>query len=350
MSRFMRTSAWTRARGQEHPELRGPDDARCRLVASWLPRESETLTPPNDTKPPEATPMATERDKMVSGGRYDPRDPELEAARIRARGLLSRLNAGTEQGGVERHGLLRDLLGTIGAGSWIEPPFFCDYGTQITLGERVFFNFNCVVLDPAPVHIGDDVLIGPAVQLLTASHPLNAAQRRQGREQGMPVTIEADVRLGGGVIVCPGVPDRARVGSRSGECGHRGSAGRRARRGQSLSGTAAPRSLRHLLARKEIHDEIPAEERMDEDLTGMSHAQLIDEVRKLRRGIRAHRDSSGHGLCWHHPALWGLLPEKGDPVPTVPEWPEFIRGCVRYRQSLDQQAPGAPRSAEPYQS
>ncbi|MBA3260486.1 MAG: hypothetical protein H0T68_13605 [Gemmatimonadales bacterium] len=89
---------------------------------------------------------------------------------------------------------------------------------------------------------------------------------------------------------------------------------------------------------------------MDEDLTGMSHAQLIDEVRKLRRGIRAHRDSSGHGLCWHHPALWGLLPEKGDPVPTVPEWPEFIRGCVRYRQSLDQQAPGAPRSAEPYQS
>lgn len=87
---------------------------------------------------------------------------------------------------------------------------------------------------------------------------------------------------------------------------------------------------------------------MDSDLDAMSREQLIEEVRKLRRAIRAHRDSTLHELCWHHPALWGLLPEKTDPQPTVPTWPEFIRGCVKYRQSLDAQAPQAPRSSEPY--
>ncbi len=88
---------------------------------------------------------------------------------------------------------------------------------------------------------------------------------------------------------------------------------------------------------------------MDEDLKSMSREQLVDEVRKLRQGIRAHRDSTGHELCWHHPALWGLLPEQQDPLPIVPEWPDFIRGCVRYRQSLDEQAPSAPRSSGPYE-
>lgn len=88
---------------------------------------------------------------------------------------------------------------------------------------------------------------------------------------------------------------------------------------------------------------------MDTDLEGMTREQLIDEVRKLRRGIREHRDSSGQELCWHHPALWGLLPEKTDPVPTVPEWPQFMRGCIRYRQSLDEQAPDAPRSRQDYE-
>jgi hypothetical protein len=87
---------------------------------------------------------------------------------------------------------------------------------------------------------------------------------------------------------------------------------------------------------------------MDEDLATMPREQLIEEVRKLRRGIRAHRDCSSHELCWHHPALWGLLPEKQDPMPTVPDWPEFIQGCVRYRLSLDRQAPTAPRSSTPY--
>ena len=88
---------------------------------------------------------------------------------------------------------------------------------------------------------------------------------------------------------------------------------------------------------------------MDEDLNSLDREALIAEVKKLRAGIRAHRDSSSQELCWHHPALWGLLPEKSDPLPTVPTWPEFLRGCLRYRQSLDEQLPAAPRSDAPYQ-
>lgn len=87
---------------------------------------------------------------------------------------------------------------------------------------------------------------------------------------------------------------------------------------------------------------------MDQDLNGMSRDQLIAEARKLRQGIRQHRDSTRHDLCWHHPQLWGLLPEKTDPVPTVPDWPQFFEGCIRFRESLDRQAPQAPRTNEPY--
>ena len=88
---------------------------------------------------------------------------------------------------------------------------------------------------------------------------------------------------------------------------------------------------------------------MDEDVETMSREGLMLEVRRLRDGIRKHRDSSGQELCWHHPALWGLLPEKTDPQPVVPEWPQFLRGCLRYRESLDVQAPGAKRSADEYE-
>ena len=87
---------------------------------------------------------------------------------------------------------------------------------------------------------------------------------------------------------------------------------------------------------------------MDDDLERMSREQLITEVKTLRAGIREHRDSSRHELCWHHPALWGLLPEKSDPVPTVPAWSQFMEGCVRYRRSLDEQAPDVPPSRGPY--
>ena len=88
---------------------------------------------------------------------------------------------------------------------------------------------------------------------------------------------------------------------------------------------------------------------MDEDLASRTHEQLIAEIKRLRAGIREHRDCSGHGLCWHHPKLWGLLPEPSDPHPTVPNWPQFLRGCVRYRQSLDDQLPRAPRSAAEFE-
>ena len=87
---------------------------------------------------------------------------------------------------------------------------------------------------------------------------------------------------------------------------------------------------------------------LDSDLDTMGRDSLVDEVKKLRAAIREHRDSSGMDLCWHHPRLWSLLPEKVEPDVAVPEWPQFLRGCVRYRQSLDEQAPGAPRTTEEY--
>ena len=87
---------------------------------------------------------------------------------------------------------------------------------------------------------------------------------------------------------------------------------------------------------------------MDSDLSGMTREELLAEVQRLRDGIRRHRDATGHELCWHHPELWRLLPEKTDPLPTVPDWPQFLQGCIRYRQSLDTQAPAAPRTSEAY--
>jgi hypothetical protein len=82
----------------------------------------------------------------------------------------------------------------------------------------------------------------------------------------------------------------------------------------------------------------------DDELEGLSHRELIQEVLRLREGIRQHRDSTGHDLCWHHPQLWGLLPDSTDPQPEVPEWPVFMHGCIRYRRSLDAQLPAAPRT------
>jgi hypothetical protein len=87
---------------------------------------------------------------------------------------------------------------------------------------------------------------------------------------------------------------------------------------------------------------------VDSDLADMTREQLLAEVQRLRDGIRRHRDATGHDLCWHHPELWGLLPETTDPVPTVPDWPQFLQGCIRYRQSLDAQSPAAPRTTEPF--
>jgi len=148
--------------------------------------------------------------KMVRGEPYDPMDPELVAARARARDLCLDLNATREAEAEKRRGILCALFGAGGDSVWMQPPFFCDYGSNIHLGERVFFNFNCVVLDVCPVRIGSFTLFGPAVQIYTPVHPFNAEQRRR-EESGEPVEIGSDVWVGGGAIILPGV----RIGSRA---------------------------------------------------------------------------------------------------------------------------------------
>lgn len=152
----------------------------------------------------------TERQKMLAGELYDPLDAELSAARARARDMCQALNATREADQDERRAILRALFGTGGDTVWMQPPFFCDYGSNIELGERVFFNFNCIVLDVCRVRIGSYSLFGPAVQIYTPMHPLDADLRRT-QEFGKPVEIGSDVWVGGGAIILPGV----RVGSRS---------------------------------------------------------------------------------------------------------------------------------------
>lgn len=141
---------------------------------------------------------------MLAGELYDPLDAELAAARQRARDLCRELNASREEESQHRRRIVSELFGSGGESVWLEPPFYCDYGVHIDLGQRVFFNFNCIVLDVCRVSIGDFTLVGPAVQIYTASHPLDA-QRRRTHEFGRPVSIGSDVWIGGGAIICPGV-------------------------------------------------------------------------------------------------------------------------------------------------
>lgn len=148
--------------------------------------------------------MASEWEKMLAGELYDPLDADLVAARNRARDLCQDLNATREADLDTRRRILRGLFGRGGDSVWMQPPFFCDYGTNILLGERVFFNFNCMVLDVCRVTIGDFTLFGPAVQIYTPMHPMDAELRRK-QEFGKPVTIGSDVWVGGGAIICPGV-------------------------------------------------------------------------------------------------------------------------------------------------
>jgi len=153
----------------------------------------------------------SEWDKMLSGELYDPRDPQLTARRSRARELLRHYNGSTEAERSRRDRILRQLLGFAGDDLWIEPPFFCDYGTNIRVGNAVFFNFNCVVLDVAEVTMGDRVFVGPAVQIYTADHLREAAARGADLEFGRPVHIGSDAWIGGGALILPGVS----IGSRS---------------------------------------------------------------------------------------------------------------------------------------
>lgn len=154
--------------------------------------------------PSELDAVPSERQKMLAGEPYDPCDPELRAARARARDLCREFNATRAEEELRRRELARALLGSGAEHVSIEPPFFCDYGSNIHLGHTVFFNVHCIVLDVCEVRIGDHALFGPGVQILTPLHPLDAVARR-GREYGRPVTIGADVWVGAGALILPGV-------------------------------------------------------------------------------------------------------------------------------------------------
>ncbi|HPQ02972.1 MAG TPA: sugar O-acetyltransferase [Bacillota bacterium] len=148
--------------------------------------------------------MNGELEKMLSGELYDAGDPELYRMRLRARRLTREFNATTEEEHDLRVTILKELFASVGS-AFIEPPFYCDYGSNICVGKNFYMNFNCVILDCAAVEIGDNVMAGPGVHIYTAYHPLDAAVRVQGLELAAPVKIGNNVWIGGGAIICPGV-------------------------------------------------------------------------------------------------------------------------------------------------
>lgn len=161
--------------------------------------------------------MRTERQKMLAGELYSAADAELQAELAAAARWLARYNAAFAETPQQRHALLAERFASIGLRSVVRPPFFCDYGSNIRLGDDVFINFNCVFLDVVAIGIGSRTQIGPAVQIYAADHPREAALRGRGLESGRPVVIGTDVWIGGGAIVLPGVTigDGALIGASS---------------------------------------------------------------------------------------------------------------------------------------
>ena len=159
----------------------------------------------------------TEREKMLAGEPYRASDPELVLARAQARALAARFHATKQDEAEGRRALLEQLLGAVGDEAWIEPPFHCDYGTNILIGERAFLNFGCIVLDCAPVEIGPLAMLGPGVQLCAATHPVEPEERASGLEYALPIVLGRNVWVGAGAIVGPGVTigDDAVVGAGS---------------------------------------------------------------------------------------------------------------------------------------
>jgi maltose O-acetyltransferase len=147
----------------------------------------------------------TEREKMVAGELYLAADPELAAGRARARRLTARLAATDPGDGGARAAILAELFAAVGDGLEVEAPFHCDYGWNTTLGERVYVNAHCSFLDCAPIELGDGTMLGPAVQLCAATHPVDPAERETGLELAGPITIGRNVWIGAGAIVGPGV-------------------------------------------------------------------------------------------------------------------------------------------------
>jgi len=142
---------------------------------------------------------------MLRGELYHADDPRIEADQAHAHDLMERYNATRHAEREERDRLLRELLGEVGEGVVVRPPFRCDYGSYISIGAGTFVNFDCVMLDVAPIRIGAACQLATGVQLLTATHPIDPEARRLGWEYAKPITIGDNVWLGGGVIVCPGV-------------------------------------------------------------------------------------------------------------------------------------------------
>ena len=155
--------------------------------------------------------MKSEKEKMLAGELYDALDPQLSQERLNTRLLIKQLNDSREDEVEERSNILKKLIPDAGEALWLQPPFYCDYGYNIKVGDRVFFNFNCVVLDVTQVTIGSRTLFGPNVQIYTATHPMNYQERATGLEYAKPITIGEDVWVGGSVVICPGV----RIGDRS---------------------------------------------------------------------------------------------------------------------------------------
>jgi maltose O-acetyltransferase len=149
--------------------------------------------------------MSEMKRRMLRGDLYLADDPVLTAERARARDLLERFNATRHSEAALRDELLRELLGDVGEGAVVLPTFRCDYGSHISLGARTFVNYDCVMLDVAPISVGAACQLATRVQLLTATHPIDPEPRRLGWEAGEPITIGDNVWLGGGAIVCPGV-------------------------------------------------------------------------------------------------------------------------------------------------
>jgi maltose O-acetyltransferase len=161
--------------------------------------------------------MKTEKEKMLAGELYDPLDRELCEDRIKARLLIRELNETSEDQPEEKTRILKELIPNAGKGLWLQPPFYCDYGSNIIIGDNVFFNFNCVVLDVARVVIGSRTLFGPNVQVYAATHPISHKERATGLEYGKPINIGEDVWIGGSTVICPGVTigDRSVIGAGS---------------------------------------------------------------------------------------------------------------------------------------
>jgi maltose O-acetyltransferase len=149
--------------------------------------------------------MGAMKERMLRGELFRADDPELVAAHDRAQELLYDYNATRPGEQSERDVLLRDLLGSVGEGVVVVPAFRCDYGANIAIGDGTFVNFDCVMLDIAPIALGSTCWLATQVQLLAATHPIDPIPRRDGWEYGAPITIADNVWLGGGAIVCPGV-------------------------------------------------------------------------------------------------------------------------------------------------